>query len=74
LNTLNHYQNEMREIAQKAGKQRGVGGGMVAWLMMLVGVVVTGTMTYALTRRGMASSLLWRTWVNVAAFLPTVLL
>jgi hypothetical protein len=74
LNTLNHYQNEMREIAQKASKQRGVGGGLVAWLMMIVGVAVTGTMTYALTRRGMANSLLWRTWVDFAAFLPTVLL
>jgi len=74
LNTLNHYQNEMREIAQKASKQRGVGGGLVAWLMMIVGVAVTGTMTYALTRKGMANSLLWRTWVDFAAFLPTVLL
>lgn len=74
MNTLNHYQNEMREIAQKASKQRGVGGGLVAWLMMIVGVAVTGTMTYALTRKGMANSLLWRTWVDFAAFLPTVLL
>jgi hypothetical protein len=64
----------MREIAQKAGRQRGIGGGLVARLMMLVGVVVTGTMTYALTRRGMSSSLLWRQWVDVAAFLPTILL
>jgi hypothetical protein len=74
MNNLNHYQMEMRQIAQDAGKKRGIGGGIVAWLMMLVGVVVTGTMTYALTRKGMANSLLWRTWVNVAAFLPTILL
>ncbi|MGH9755443.1 MAG: hypothetical protein ACREA2_21910 [Blastocatellia bacterium] len=74
MNTLNHYQSEMRQIAQDAGKRRGIGGSLVAWLMMLVGVVVTGTMTYALTRKGMANSLLWRTWVDVAAFLPTVLL
>src|SRR5262245_18759357 len=74
MNNLNHYQMEMRQIAQDAGKHKGVGGGVVAWLMMIVGVVVTGTMTYALTRKGMSSSLLWRTWVNVAAFLPTVLL
>jgi hypothetical protein len=63
----------MKQIAQDAGKSKGKGH-WVAWLMMLVGVVVTGTMTYALTRKGMASSLLWRTWVDVAAFLPTVLL
>jgi hypothetical protein len=64
----------MREIAQQAGRRKGIGGSLVAWAMMIVGVVVTGTMTYALTRKGMANSLLWRTWVNVAAFLPTVLL
>ncbi|HEU0177356.1 MAG TPA: hypothetical protein VFV58_24085 [Blastocatellia bacterium] len=74
MNTLNHYQGEMREIAQAAGKQKGVGGSLVAWAMMIVGVIVTGTMTYALTKKGMSNSLLWRTWVNVAAFLPTILL
>src|SRR5262245_12255494 len=74
MNNLDHYNREMKQIAQEAGKKRSIGGGIVAWLMMLVGVVVTGTMTYALTRKGMASSLLWRTWVSVAAFLPTVLL
>ena len=74
MNNLDHYNREMKQIAQDASKGKGKGGGVVAWLMMLVGVVVTGTMTYALTRKGMASSLLWRTWVNIAAFLPTVLL
>jgi hypothetical protein len=74
MNNLDHYNREMKQIAQEAGKRKGIGGGLVAWLMMLVGVVVTGTMTYALTGKGMASSVLWRTWVNFAAFLPTVLL
>lgn len=74
MNNLDYYNRELKQIAQDAGKSKGTGGGIVAWLMMLVGVVVTGTMTYALTRKGMSSSLLWRTWVNVAAFLPTVLL
>ncbi len=74
MNNLDYYSREMKQIAQDAGKRKGVGGGVVAWLMMLVGVVVTGTMTYALTRKVMSNSLLWRTWINVAAFLPTVLL
>lgn len=74
MNNLDYYNREMKRIAEEAGKRKGVGGRIVAWLMMFVGVVVTGTMTYALTRRGMASSALWRTWVNFAAFLPTVLL
>jgi hypothetical protein len=73
MNNLNHYQREIRQIAQDAGKGEGKGH-WLAWLMMIVGVVVTGTMTYALTRKGMASSRLWRTWVDVAAFLPVILL
>jgi uncharacterized membrane protein YidH (DUF202 family) len=73
MNNLNHYQREMKAIAQDAGKTKGKGHG-VAWLMMIVGVVVTGTMTYSLTRKGMADSSLWREWVTVAALLPTVLL
>jgi hypothetical protein len=73
MNNLDHYNREMKQIAQDAGNGKGKGG-WVAWLMMLVGVVVTGTMTYALTRKGMSSSLLWRRWVNIAAFLPTILL
>jgi uncharacterized membrane protein YidH (DUF202 family) len=73
MNNLNHYQREMRQIAQDAGRTQGKGH-WVAWLMMIVGVVVTGTMTYALTHKGMASSRLWWSWVDLAAFLPTVLL
>ncbi|HEX5083546.1 MAG TPA: hypothetical protein VFY40_15980 [Blastocatellia bacterium] len=73
MNNLNHYQREMKAIAHDAGKDKGRGH-WLACLMMIVGVVVTGTMTYALTVKGMSSSRLWRTWVDVAAFLPVVLL
>jgi hypothetical protein len=73
MNNLNHYQREMKVITQDATQTKGKGH-WVAWLMMIVGVVVTGTMTYSLTRKGMANSALWREWVTVAAFLPTVLL
>jgi uncharacterized membrane protein YidH (DUF202 family) len=73
MNNLSHYQREMKEIAQDATKTKGKGH-WVAWAMMIVGVIVTGTMTYALTAKGMASSRLWRTWVDVAAFFPVVLL
>jgi hypothetical protein len=73
MNNLDHYTQEMKQIAQEASKTKGKGH-WLAWLMMIVGVVVTGTMTYALTRQGMSSSRLWRTWVDIAAFLPVVLL
>ncbi len=73
--TLNQYQREMQEIAKEAGRDKGViGGGAVAWLMMVIGVIVTGTMTYSLTHKGMRSNALWKGWVDFAALLPVALL
>ncbi len=75
MQNLDHYQREFKEIARQSENNNGIiGGGFVAWAMMLIGVIVTGTMTYALTREGMTSNALWREWVNVAALLPVVLL
>lgn len=39
------------------------------WPMIFIGVCVTGTMTFAASRRGMASSALWSEWVLFAALL-----
>lgn len=72
---LDHYTREFKEVARKAETDKGIiGGGVVAWIMMLIGVVVTGTMTYSLTREGMASNALWAEFVNAAAVLPVALL
>lgn len=65
----------MKQIASEVGRDRGlIGGGAFAWLMMVVGVIVTGTMTYSLTHAGMSGNALWRAWVDIAAFLPVALL
>jgi len=74
MKELEHYTDEMDAISRKADESKGVGGGHMAWVMMIVGVVVTGTMTYSLTHEGMKSSSLWVGWVDVAAFLPVGLL
>lgn len=75
MRSLDYYAREMKQTADQASKNKGIiGGSGMAWVMMLVGVVVTGTMTYSLTRRGMASSALWSEWVDVAAFMPVILL
>lgn len=75
MNNLDFYNREMREIAQEASRNKGIiGGGFVAWLMMIVGVIVTGTMTYSLTHEGMKSNALWKEWVDFAAILPVALL
>ena len=72
---LEHYTREMKQVADQASKNKGlIGGGGFAWLMMIIGVVVTGTMTYALTHQGMSSSALWSEWVDVAAFFPVGLM
>ena len=72
---LEHYTREMKQVADQASKSKGIiGGGSFAWLMMIIGVIVTGTMTYALTHKGMSSSALWSGWVDVAAFFPVGLL
>jgi hypothetical protein len=46
MNNLDHYTQEMKHIAQEASKTKGKGHGL-AWLMMIVSVVVTGTMTFS---------------------------
>lgn len=75
MNPLHHYTREFKEAAHEAARNKGaIGGSTVAWLMMIVGVIVTGTMTYSLTRKGMGSSALWRAWVDFAAVLPVALL
>jgi hypothetical protein len=64
----------MRRIADLASKEVGGRGNAIAWCFMVVGVVVTGTMTYSLTHEGMSSSALWKGWVDFAAFFPVLLL
>lgn len=75
MRSLDHYTREMKEVAVRADKDKGIiGGESMAWAMMIVGVIVTGTMTYSLTHNGMKSSALWSAWVDFAAFLPVTLL
>lgn len=72
---LDAYQREMKEIARQASAGNSkIKGSVIAWIMMLIGVAVTGTMTYALTRKGMESNYLWQKWVDVAAALPVLLM
>lgn len=75
MRPLENYTREMKAVIHEANTKKGfIGGGTMAWAMMIVGVVVTGTMTYSLTRKGMQSSALWKEWVDFAAVLPVTLL
>lgn len=74
MKPLEYYTREMSEIVQQSDKRKGIGGSLTAWAMMIVGVIVTGTMTYSLTHKGMESAALWKTWIDFAALLPVTLL
>ena len=75
MQSLNKFKTELDDIVRQSREQKSaIGGSHVAWLMMIIGVVVTGTMTYSLTYEGMKSSVLWKAWVDFAAFLPVGLL
>src|SRR5262249_41638024 len=53
----------------------GNGLGMsIAWLMIIVGVIVTGVQTHALTHNGMRDSLLYSAGLDLASWLPVILL
>jgi hypothetical protein len=74
MKPLESYTREMKQISNDAAGQKGIGGSFFAWMMMIIGVIVTGTMTYSLTHKGMQSSALWKEWVDFAALLPVALL
>src|SRR5262245_66392630 len=75
MRPLENYTREMKEVIHEANTKKGIiGGGSMSWLMMIVGVIVTGTMTYSLTHEGMKSSSLWKAWVDFSSFLPVTLL
>jgi hypothetical protein len=68
------YQQRSKQIAAKAEKSGGTMGVVIPWLMILVGVVVTAIQTHSLAYRGMRGSALYADWLDVAAWLPVVLL
>jgi hypothetical protein len=74
MRPLKEYLDELKTIAREASRDTKIRGSHVAWGMMIVGVLVTGTQTYALCYLGMIDNVLWQGWVIVAAFLPTLLL
>src|SRR5262249_49097986 len=58
-----------------AAETSGAGLGMtIAWVMIIVGVIVTGVQTHALAYNGMRGSLLYSTWLDLASWLPVILL
>ena len=73
MKRLDEYTSEMAAEVERA-REAGGEGAWVYYGMVLVGVVATGTLTYSLTRRGMAGAALWSEWAAFAAALPVALL
>ena len=68
------YQQRSKQIADKARTSGDTLGTVIPWLMIAVGVIVTAIQTHSLSYRGMGGSDLYAGWLDVAAWLPVVLL
>ncbi|MCI0392953.1 MAG: hypothetical protein MOB07_29830 [Acidobacteria bacterium] len=73
MNRLEDYTTEMEAVDEEA-QESGGDGSIVYCGIVLVGVVVTGALTYSSPRRGMNGSTLRSDWPAFAAFLPVLLL
>jgi hypothetical protein len=74
MKDFDKYLERSRHIRQQA-EESGSGKGMaLAWGMIIVGVIVTAIQTHALTYAGMKGSQLYEGWLDVASWLPVVLL
>lgn len=47
---------------------------VISWLMIGVGVIVTAIQTHSLAYNGMKGSKLYADWLDVASWLPVILL
>jgi hypothetical protein len=74
MKPLKHYIDKMTAIVEKASEETGIKGSHFAWIMMVIGVLATSTMTYSLCLKGMSTNALWQSWVELAAFFPVALM
>jgi hypothetical protein len=74
MKDFDRYRQRAQRIAAAAEQTGGGLGRIIAWLMIGAGVVVTGVQTHALAYNGMRGSMLYRAWLDVASWLPVLLL
>lgn len=74
MKDFDKYLARSKRISDSVEKS-GNGLGMVfSWLMILVGVIVTAIQTHSLSYNGMKGSKLYADWLDVASWLPVILL
>jgi len=74
MKDFDKYKQRAQRIATAAEQSGGGLGRILAWVMIAVGVLVTGVQTHALAYNGMRGSMLYRGWLDIAAWLPVLLL
>lgn len=74
MKDFDKYLQRSQQIAHKARTSGNGLGFTIAWLMIVVGVIVTAIQTHSLSYNGMRGSELYDDWLAVAAWLPVVLL
>ena len=74
MKDFDKYKQRAQRIAARAERSGGGIGRVLAWVMIAVGVLVTGVQTHALAYNGMRGSMLYRDWLDIAAWLPVLLL
>lgn len=74
MKDFDKYQERSKAIAESARKSGDGLGHTIAWLMILVGVVITGIQTHSLAYDGMKGSILYQDWLDIAAWLPVIIL
>jgi hypothetical protein len=74
MKDFDKYLKRSNELTEKARNSGNGLGHTISWLMILVGVVVTAIQTHSLAYNGMKGSILYKDWLEVAAWLPVILL
>ncbi|MGH9841079.1 MAG: hypothetical protein ACREEM_20170 [Blastocatellia bacterium] len=74
MKDFDKYLARSKRISESV-EESGNGLGMtISWLMILVGVIVTAIQTHSLSLNGMKGSRLYADWLDVASWLPVILL
>jgi hypothetical protein len=74
MKDFDKYLARSKRISDSVEKSGNGLGMTISWLMIAVGVVVTAIQTHSLAYNGMKGSKLYEDWLDVASWLPVVLL
>ena len=74
MKDFDKYLLRSKRISDSVEKSGNGLGMVISWLMILVGVIVTAIQTHGLSFNGMKGSKLYAGWLDLASWLPVILL